>query len=35
MTPLVDREFSAPIGGKNGIPASEVATRFMRKTIPF
>ncbi|KKO89044.1 short-chain dehydrogenase [Sphingobacterium sp. Ag1] len=30
MPPLVDTEFSAPIGGQNGIPASEVATRFIQ-----
>ncbi|EJL69572.1 SDR family oxidoreductase [Chryseobacterium populi] len=29
MPPLVDTEFSAPIGGHNGIPASEVATQFI------
>lgn len=28
MPPLVDTEFSAPIGGKNGMPASEVAQQF-------
>ncbi len=29
MPPLVDTEFSAPIGGSNGMPASEVAVQFM------
>ncbi|MFC4687451.1 SDR family oxidoreductase [Epilithonimonas pallida] len=29
MPPLVDTEFSAPIGGKNGIPASFVAEQFI------
>lgn len=29
MPPLVDTEFSAPIGGHNGIPASEVASQFI------
>jgi len=29
MPPLVDTEFSAPINGKNGIPASKVAHDFM------
>lgn len=29
MPPLVDTEFSAPIGGKNGVPASFVAEQFI------
>jgi len=29
MPPLVDTEFSAPIGGKNGVPASFVAEQFV------
>lgn len=29
MPPLVDTEFSAEIGGKNGIPASQVADEFL------
>ncbi len=29
MPPLVDTEFSAPIGGKNGVPASFVAEQLM------
>jgi uncharacterized oxidoreductase len=29
MPPLVDTEFSAPINGKNGIPASQVADEFI------
>lgn len=29
MPPLVDTEFSAPINGKNGIPASQVAEEFI------
>ncbi len=30
MPPLVDTEFSKPIGGSNGIPASEVASAFLQ-----
>ncbi len=30
MPPLVDTEFSAPIGGKNGISPSAVAARFIK-----
>ncbi len=29
MPPLVNTEFSAPIGGQNGMPASEVAEQFL------
>jgi len=29
MPPLVDTEFSGPIGGANGIPPSQVASEFL------